>query len=117
MARRYIGNATIYIQYHDDGDYRGSVVVFDGYHKAWKFRDLRPAVVGFGPGIAYDSSEAYDQMAQTAVNFGSYYSASKTACNLHFKHEEEKEEVAAAIREATVIALREDGYEVRRSRT
>jgi len=28
-----------------------------------------PAAAGFGPGVAYDSSQAYDEIAQSAVSF------------------------------------------------
>lgn len=71
MAKRYIGNAVVRIAYHDDGTYRGTVSVDGGY--VWRFGELRPAPVGFGPGVAYDSSAAYDSMAASAVGFGSYY--------------------------------------------
>lgn len=70
MARRYIGDATIEILYHDSGDYRG--VVRAGC-RSWKFSDLHAPEFGNGLGVAYDSSEAYDKMAASAVAFGSYY--------------------------------------------
>jgi len=70
MARRYIGDAVIEIFYRDRGDYAGRVTA---HKKTWHFEDLYAAAIGFGPGIAYDSPAAYDEMAQSAVSFGSYY--------------------------------------------
>lgn len=123
MARRYIGDANIYIMYHDDGDYRGSVVVYQNAHwpqwkkrVVWKFRDLHAPECGFGPGVAYDSSEAYDQMAQSAASFGSYYTT------MNRSEDEDLEgypsgEVADTIDDAVSVVLNDDGtYEVRRSK-
>ena len=71
MAKRYIGDAVVTITFHDSGDYRGTV---SANGKTWRFSDLHAPAVGHGAGIAYDSSEAYDSMAASAVAFGSYYS-------------------------------------------
>ena len=119
MARRYIGDANIYILYHDDGGYRGSIVVpmDDGPPAVWKFGGLHAPKYGFGPGIAYDSPEAYDQMAQSAASFGSYY----TTMN---RNDEEDDlegypsgEVADIINDAVSVVLHDDGtYEVRRKK-
>jgi hypothetical protein len=121
MARRYIGDANIYIQYHDDGDYRGSIVCYVNAQwpqfkerRVWKFRDLHAPAIGFGSGIAYDSPEAYDRMAQDAVSFGSYYTT------MNRSEDDDLEgypsgEVADAINDAVGIVLHDDGtYEVRR---
>lgn len=70
MAKRYIGDAVVTITYHDAGDYRGTVSA--GGH-SWRFSDLHAPKMGHGGGIAYDSPEAYDSMAASAVTFGSYY--------------------------------------------
>jgi hypothetical protein len=116
VARRWIGDALITIKYHDEGDYRGTIVVKN--HSGvwvWKFRDLHAPQCGFGPGVSYDSPEAYDRMAQSAASFGSYY----TSIN---RREEEIEgyprgEVADAINEAVGCVLNDNGtYEVRRKR-
>lgn len=123
MARRYIGDATIYIQYHDDGDYRGSIVCYFNAHcaaqfrerRVWKFKDLNAPPAGFGPGIAYDSPEAYDRMAQSAASFGSYYTTDN-------RSEDDIEgypsgEVADTINDAVSVVLNDDGtYEVRRQK-
>lgn len=70
MAKRYIGSAVITVTYHDQGDYRGTVKA-EG--KTWSFRDLHAPRMGHGRGVAYDSAEAYDSMAASAVSFGGYY--------------------------------------------
>lgn len=114
MARRWIGDALVTIKYHDDGDYRGSIVVKnDNGVWVWKFRDLHAPKCGFGPGVAYDSSEAYDQMAQSAASFGSYY----TTMNRSEEHIDgyPPGDVADAINNAVGCVLNDDGtYEVRR---
>lgn len=123
MARRYIGDANIYIQYHDDGDYRGSIVVPRcpcGCGKGgrsvtvWKFRDLHAPKIGFA--FAYDSPKAYDEMAQSAASFGSYYTTDNRS------EEDDLEgypsgEVADIINDAVEMMLNDDGtYEVRRKK-
>lgn len=118
MARRYIGDANIYIEYHDQGDYRGSIVVplDDGAPAVWKFSGLRAPACGFGPGIAYDSPEAYDRMAQAAASFGSYYTT------MNRSEDDDLEgypsgEVADIINDAVSVVLRDNGtYEVWRSK-
>lgn len=118
MARRFIGDANIYIMYHDDGDYRGSIVVAqdDGPPAVWKFRDLKAPRCGFGPGIAYDSPEAYDQMAQAAAGFGSYYTT------MNRSEDDDLEgypsgEIADIIDDAVSMVMHGGGsYEVRRKK-
>jgi hypothetical protein len=68
MAIRYCGGCVIRIKCHDAGDYRGSVTA-DG--KTWHFDGLKAPLCGFP--FASDSPEAYDQMAESAIGFGSYY--------------------------------------------
>lgn len=72
MARRYVGNLCVYINYSDcdDESYHGSIVV-DGHR--WAFDGLKAPPAGLGDGVGYDSSEAYDRMADAALSFGSYY--------------------------------------------
>lgn len=118
MARRFIGDANIYIMYHDDGDYRGSIVVAqdDGPPAVWKFRDLKAPRCGFGPGIAYDSPEAYDQMAQAAAGFGSYYTTMNRSEDDDLEGYPSRE-IADIINDAVSVVLNDDGtYEVRRKK-
>jgi len=111
MARRYIGNAVVTITYHDAGDYRGTISA-GGHH--WRFDELRAPAAGLP--FTYDSPEAYDKMAASAVSFGSYYTT-------HNRGSDTPEwappaEVADAISDATGWATDEEGkglYEVRRS--
>lgn len=65
MARRYCGSVRANVVYLDSGEYVCSVTTPDG---RWCGTVLPPAS-GFGPGIAYDSSEAYDRTAHAALSF------------------------------------------------
>lgn len=110
MAIRYIGDATVRIKYRDRGDYTGTISA--GGH-TWHFDELHAPRVGFGPGIAYDSSEAYDEMAGSAVTFGSYYTTYDRGDDVPEWAPEP--EVADAIDEATSWAMDDQGtYDVRR---
>ena len=111
MAKRYIGDAVITIEYVGEtpdgrGNYKGTVRA--GKH-TWRFDELHSGVGGGG-----DSPEAYDEMAQSAVSFASYYTT-------HNRGDDTPEwapspEVADAIDEAVGYAQRDNGeYEVRRS--
>lgn len=64
MARRFCGTINIYITYNDDDTYSGSIVV---NKVRWPFRNLRAPAIGFKH--AYDSPEAYDKMANSAISF------------------------------------------------
>jgi len=121
MARRYVGDLTVEIMYHDSPrpSYRGKVIAPDGKKKvSWKFDDIYPPPSGFGEGVAYDSSEAYDLTAGVAVRFGSYYCST----NREGVSEESLEgypsaDVADAIEAASSSAMREDGsFIVRRKK-
>jgi hypothetical protein len=74
MAIRYCGDAIITIAYKgyssklQADEYVGRITA--GGH-TWKFDGLCAPRCGFSH--AYDSSEAYDKMAKSAVHFGSYY--------------------------------------------
>jgi len=105
MARRFIGQAVVTIAYRDIGDYAGSISA-GGY--VWKFDGLGAPKIGFGPGVAYDSPQAYDEMAAAAVSFGSTTSGEAAW--------EPSREVADAIDEATQSVMDDRGrYEVLRS--
>lgn len=104
MAKRYIGDAVIHITYNDAGDYRGKVRV--GEH-TWDFKDLHAPICGFGAGVAYDSREAYDAMAASAVSFGGYYAT-------YNRGEDTPDwappaDVADAINDATMCATDDSG--------
>jgi hypothetical protein len=66
MARRYSGNLQISIVYDDRGHYRTSVS--SGGKLLWR-GTVNPAPSGFGRGIAYDSPQAYDEIASSAIAF------------------------------------------------
>ena len=112
MARRYIGDATIRIAYHDEGDYRGTV---SAGGRTWHFRDLHaPRMGGAANRHGYDSPEAYDEQAASAVVFGAYYTT-------HNRGDDCPDwaptpEVADAIEEAVQCNQNDSGsYAVRRS--
>jgi hypothetical protein len=69
MAKRYSGDLTVNITYHDDDTYRGTVT---GPGGSYKFNSLRAPAVGLGAGVAYDSPVAYDKMARSAISFATY---------------------------------------------
>ena len=109
MAKRYIGDAVVTITYHDSGNYRGTIQV--GKH-TWKFDDLHAPAMGFR--FAYDSPEAYDTMAESAVSFATYYSSDNRGEDT--PDWAPSPAVADAISEATNWAQNDQGkYEVRRS--
>jgi hypothetical protein len=66
MAKRRSGNAVVRLRYDDIGNYETRVAV-EG-RNVWT-GTLHPPMAGFGPGIAYDSPEAYDQTARAALAF------------------------------------------------
>jgi hypothetical protein len=73
MATRYCGDVKITITYRDCGDYAGTVSVTRGGQRyAWRFTGLNAPACGHGAGISYDSPEAYDSMARSAVSFAQY---------------------------------------------
>jgi len=120
MARRYIGDATVELFYRDRGDYAGRITVRDSNNKrlTWHFEDLRAPAVGHGAGIAYDSPEAYDRMAESAVSFGSNYTTDNRPDDDPAALEGYPDaETADAIEDATSWVLRDDGsYMVHRTR-
>ena len=68
MATRYIGQATVQVSFTGDPEdnFRVSVSVPGARGRAFL---VRAAKSGFGPGVAYDSPQAYDEIAAAAANF------------------------------------------------
>jgi hypothetical protein len=69
MAKRYSGNLQISVIYDDKGHYRTSVS--SSGKSLWR-GVVNPAPAGFGPGIAYDSPKAYDEVAASALAFADH---------------------------------------------
>lgn len=69
MAKRYSGNLQINVVYNDKGHYRTSISL--GGKHLWS-GNVHPAPSGFGPGIAYDSPKAYDEIASSALAFADH---------------------------------------------
>lgn len=84
MAIRYSGLVKISVVYRDQGDYRVVVTLNDPEdfrrHPLKAFRKkapswtgfIRPAPAGFGRGVAYDSPQAYDEVARSALSFADH---------------------------------------------
>lgn len=68
MAVRYSGAVRISVLYRDQGDYRCSVSSPDGRWSGY----VRPAPIGFGSGVGYDSPRAYDEIAKSALAFADH---------------------------------------------
>ena len=66
MAKRYSGNLQISVVYDDKKHYR--TAVSSGGKLLWR-GIVNPAPAGFGPGVAYDSPQAYDEIASSALAF------------------------------------------------
>lgn len=69
MAKRYSGNLKINVVYDDKNFYRTSVS--SGGKLLWR-GTVNPAPAGFGPGVAYDSPKAYDEVASSALSFANH---------------------------------------------
>jgi hypothetical protein len=111
-ARRYIGDAAVTIEYvgGPEDEYEGSIRA--GEH-TWQFDSLFAPRAGFA--VSYDSPEAYDAMAASAVSFAAYYASSNRGDDTPDWAPEP--EVADTIEEATEWARDDQGeYEVRRRR-
>ena len=71
MAIRYSGGLKINVIYRDQGDYRAVITEYgpkaSRRNKAVVL--VRPAASGFGRGVAYDSPQAYDEIAASALTF------------------------------------------------
>ena len=107
MTKRFIGDAVVDIRYlgHISGrdEYAGHIKV-KGY--VWKFAHLFAPSAGFRFG--YDSSEAYDRMAETAISFGAYYTTANRGADL--PNWAPSSETADAINEATICAMNDNGH-------
>ena len=74
MAIRYSGGLKINVVYRDQGDYRAVITEY-GPEASRRRHPLRavvyvnPAASGFGRGVAYDSPQAYDEIAGSALSF------------------------------------------------
>ncbi len=66
MAKRYSGSLQISVVYDDKNHYR--TAVSRGGKLLWR-GIVKPAPAGFGPGVAYDSPKAYDEIASSALAF------------------------------------------------
>jgi hypothetical protein len=66
MAKRYSGNLQISVVYDDKNHY--STAVSSGGKLLWR-GIVNPAPAGFGRGVAYDSPQAYDEVASSALAF------------------------------------------------
>ena len=65
-AVRYSGSVRIELTYQDsDSCYDGKVVVDTHTYSV----SVGPPAIGYGPGVAYDSPEAYDRAAHAALSF------------------------------------------------
>lgn len=117
MAQRWVGEAHVRIMFRGTArngkeEYIGRVRA--GKH-AWVFEHLYAPAMGFGCGVAYDSSDAYDAMAASACSFGAYFTT-------HNRGHDVPEwappaEVADAIEHAISQAVNEDGsLDVRRTK-
>ena len=69
MAKRYSGDLQISVVYDDKNHYR--TAVSRGGKLLWR-GIVNPAPSGFGPGVAYDSSQAYDEVASSALAFADH---------------------------------------------
>jgi len=69
MAKRYSGNLQISVVYDDKNHYR--TAVSRGGKLLWR-GVVNPAPAGFGPGVAYDSPKAYDEIASSALSFADH---------------------------------------------
>ena len=85
MAIRYSGGLKINVVYRDKGDYRAVITDLSQQQarhstKPFPFKTrsmparkavvyVNPAPAGFGRGVAYDSPQAYDEIAHAALSF------------------------------------------------
>lgn len=108
MATRFIGSAVIAIFYTGNGldEYKGIVRVSDS-DAVWNFDSLYAPKSGFPSGAAYDSPEAYDAMARSAVAFASYYTSYNRGPNV--PSWAPSADVADAIAHATSWAMNDKG--------
>lgn len=106
MARRYIGDAVVEIRYHGTApngkeEYRGRITT-GKRGLFWDFDSLFAPRFGFGAGVAYDSPKAYDEMAEAACDFCSYYTKDNRGADV--PDWAPPAEVADAIEDAICVA-------------
>lgn len=110
MATRYIGDAVINIHYRPRyGDYAGTISV--NGKVLWRFDELRGARAGFRGGFAPDHANAYDEMAASAVAFGSNLTSLSEYDDADSEDERrDMRDAMDAISEATMWAMDEQGH-------
>jgi hypothetical protein len=113
MAKRWIGDAVVTIEYAGEKDgrsqYKGTIKAGD---HTWRFADLGSPMGGFRTGS--DSPEAYDEMAGAAASFASYYTTHNRGDDV--PDWAPSPEIADAIDEAVSWVQDDKGnYQVRRS--
>jgi hypothetical protein len=118
MAKRYIGDARIRIEWSDvDNAYKGAITVDepqpDGVVRTyvWLFDDLKDSLHGQAT-QACDSPETYDRMASSAVGFGTYYISTNRGEDA--PQWAPTPETADAIERATSYSFNGGKYNVRR---
>jgi hypothetical protein len=119
MAKRYCGDVTVDIKYlGTSGDnYKVSVCApsGDGRHRyCFRTKELRPPRLGFR--FAYDSPEAYDEMAKAAVGFASADLVSEEDYDPKDYSGGDPETVVREISDASIACMGEDDYLVARAR-
>lgn len=106
MAKRYVGDATIRMEFRQaqvGGDYYKCSVSMKGQHLA--SLTVRPPPAGYGDGVAYDAPAAYDQVAVAVLAFAGDDTREETSAD-----------IAGDIRNLTGWAIDERGaYIVRRA--
>ncbi len=118
-VKRYIGEAVVTIEYYVPNDhkafdgrwyYRGEVRVGEA---VWKFGELGSGVGGIRDAGGCDSAVAYDEMAASAVAFGSSFEPSGFENDAAWQ---QAKDLASTIEDAVTPSTGENGgYMVRRS--
>lgn len=110
-ATRYVGDAVVkicYDGYFAEGDRYSGTVTAGG--RKWHFKELYAPKIGFN--FPSDSAQAYDEMAESAVGFGGYYTTGNRG---DVGEGFPDAETADAISEATMWATDDQGtFTVRR---
>ena len=110
IVARYLGAAVVLLRHVGGGEYAGRVEVGP---RSWPFEKLFAPRIGFRH--AYDSNEAFDEMAESAVAFGSYYTTSNRPDDLgEIPDWAPPGDVADAV-DAAVWSLSSGDYPVQRS--
>jgi len=113
VIKRYIGELEIYLQYcgrtiDDRAKYLGNIILPDG--RKWNFANLQSRV-----GCPGTRPEDFDAMAESAVDFATYYTSHNRDDNT--PDWAPSAELADAMEEASYSGMAEDsGYIVLRKR-